>query len=73
MKRLCEYERHADGKRFHVRTYDRGKWQVYGVGLDHICDCQNEEIANRIAYVLEQRALCEQIMNESYKQDFGSL
>ena len=35
-----EYKRHerGDGRRFHVREYNGGLFQVYGVGLEHICE-----------------------------------
>lgn len=53
-----EYDPHAmgDGLRFHVRGYYNGSWQVYGVDLDHICDCPTQGIADMVAEVLEQAA-----------------
>lgn len=50
-----DYEPHCMGdcKRFHVREYNGGKYQVYGVGLDHICDCERGELADMIADALE--------------------
>lgn len=53
-----EYEpfRMGDGKRFHVRTYNGGKWQVYGYGLDHICECDVRSNAEMVANALEQAA-----------------
>ena len=45
--------RMGDGKRFHIRTYNGGKYQVYGVGLEHICECDRCDLAVMIADALE--------------------
>jgi len=53
--RLLAYPPHipGDGLRFHIRQYNGGVWQVYGQGLDHICDCNTSSIADMIADSLE--------------------
>lgn len=53
MKSWNEFEHHPDGRRFHVRTYNGGKFQVYGRGLEHICECDTDSMAESIANVLE--------------------
>jgi hypothetical protein len=52
------FARHArgDNRRFHVRTYNGGKWQVYGLGLEHICECDRESMARMVAEALERAA-----------------
>lgn len=53
---LADYERHqGDGKRFHFRCLQY-TWQVYGVRLDHICECHTEWMAKQIAESLEAMA-----------------
>ena len=49
------FARHArgDGRRFHVRTYNGGLWQVYGIGLHHICECLTQQVAEMVANSLE--------------------
>jgi len=56
MTKASEHDNHADGKRFHVRTYNGGVFQVYGCGLLHICDCVTDAHAHMIANALEQQA-----------------
>lgn len=51
--KLNEFGRHRDGKRFQARTYNGGKYQVYGVGLYHICECETEEAADQVANAIE--------------------
>jgi hypothetical protein len=53
--RPCDYKPHhmGDGRRFHVREYNGGKYQVYGIGLEHICECERGEMADMIADALE--------------------
>ncbi len=54
---LLEYGRHTgDNRRFHVRVYNGGKYQVYGVGLHHVCECEVVEVADMIADTLEAAA-----------------
>lgn len=56
MKWLADFDRHkATGLRFHVRTLN-GQWQVYGVGLEHVCMCLTLEHANEIAAAIEEAA-----------------
>ena len=45
----------GDGRRFHVRILNNG-WQVYGEGLEHVCDCLSSDAAAMIAVALEQAA-----------------
>lgn len=54
-----EYEPHAmgDGLRFHIRECNGDYWQVYSVGLDHICDCLTQDVAEMVARALEQVAM----------------
>ncbi len=44
----------GDERRFHVRTYNGGLWQVYGVGLEHIAECPSQGLADMVADALEQ-------------------
>jgi len=56
MTNPSDYERHSrgDGKRFHVRVLSyRGSWQVYGMGIEHICECTDSDKADMIADALE--------------------
>ncbi len=46
----------GDGRRFHVRTYNGGRWEVYGMGLEHVCDCLSQRAADMVAKALEQAA-----------------
>ena len=58
-----DYEpfRRGDGRRFHVRVHDAAReWQVYGLGLLHICFCNTEEKANMVADALEEVANTEE-------------
>lgn len=48
--------RRGDGRRFHIRTYNGGKWQVYGYGLEHICECETRGNAEMVADALERMA-----------------
>lgn len=48
----------SDGKRFHVRILGNG-WQVYGLGLIHVCLCEDGRMANMVAAALEQAAKVE--------------
>lgn len=65
MRRPSDYEPHrGDGKRFHVREYNPGSgrcYQVYGVGLDHICDCLDDELAKMVAAALEAEAQAKEV------------
>lgn len=56
--KASDFQRHrmGDNRRFHARTYNGGKYQVYGVGLLHICECETGEMADMIADALEQQA-----------------
>jgi len=56
-----DYDRHVrgDGKRFHVRIHGQ-LWEVYGLGLDHICMCTSMEMADMIAAALEALAELEE-------------
>jgi len=45
----------GDGKRFHVRILGNG-WQVYGLGLIHVCLCDDGRMANMVAKALEAAA-----------------
>lgn len=58
MKDVLDYERHfhGDKKRFLVREYNSGKFQVFGVGLEHVCECDSDEVAKMIADALEFQA-----------------
>jgi hypothetical protein len=47
--------RHGDGRRFHVRSLDDA-WQVYGLGLRHVCTCSTGEAARMIADALDLSA-----------------
>jgi len=57
MTNPSDYERHSrgDGKRFHVRVLS-GRWQVYAMGVEHICECDNSDKADMIAEALEAQA-----------------
>ena len=59
--KFSNFERHerGDGKRFHVRMFCQ-EWQVYGVGLQHICMCMTMEMADMIADALEAQAELEE-------------
>ncbi len=41
-----------NGQRFQVRVLN-GRWQVYGLGLVHVCLCATEPLANMVAEALE--------------------
>ena len=62
MKRPVDYERHrrGDNRRFHVRQHTRDpltiRFEVYGAGFVHICDCLNSATARMIAASLEEAA-----------------
>lgn len=43
----------GDGKRFHAREYNGGLYQVYAVGLEHVCECTTCEMADMICEALE--------------------
>ena len=45
--------RMGDKRRFRARTYNGGKYQVYGSGLLHICECETVEMADMVADALE--------------------
>lgn len=53
-----DFERHrmGDGRRFHVGTHNGQRWQVYGVGLNHIAECPSQDLADMVAGALEQAA-----------------
>ncbi len=57
-KAPSDYQPHhmGDGRRFHVRTYNLGLWQVYGAGLEYICECLTQGAADMVADALEQDA-----------------
>lgn len=67
-KKATDYERHhmGDNKRFHVRTCNGG-WQIYGVELEHVCDCVSGEDAERVAAMLE----CAADEIERLRQELG--
>ncbi len=44
-----------DGKRFHVRWFGR-EYQVYGIGVLHVCLCPDARRANMVADALEMAA-----------------
>lgn len=44
-----------DGKRFQVRR-SGNEWQVYGVGVLHVCMCSDVRLANMVADALEAAA-----------------
>lgn len=46
----------SDGKRFHVRILGR-VWQVYGLGLIHVCECSDGRMANMVSAALELAAM----------------
>ena len=49
------FERHrGTGRRFHTRSYKSGLFQVYGVGMEHVCECTTGEMADMVAAALEQ-------------------
>jgi hypothetical protein len=52
----------GDNRRFHCRVYNGDKWQVYGLGLDHVCECDSDPIALMIAEALE--AMADQLENK---------
>jgi len=45
----------GDGNRFHVRILGNG-WQVYGLGLIHVCLCSDVRMANMVADALAAAA-----------------
>lgn len=51
----ADFPPQGNGKRFHVRILGGG-WQVYGLGLIHVCECHGERYANMIADALEAAA-----------------
>jgi hypothetical protein len=52
----ADFQPHPDGKRFHSRTYNGGLFQVYGVDLEHVCECESERMADMVADALNQAA-----------------
>jgi len=52
----ADFQPHPDGKRFHSRTYNGGLFQVYGVDLEHVCECEIERMADMVADALNQAA-----------------
>ena len=58
-KSPADYELHwrGDGRRFHVRIYPGGLWEVYGCSVDHICVCKDQATAEMVAEALEQAAM----------------
>jgi len=51
----ADWAPYPDGKRFHVRSLNGG-WQVYGLGLLHVCECSDGRMANMVANALEAAA-----------------
>lgn len=54
MSEPADFQPHPDGKRFHVRTYNGGMYQVYARDLEHVCDCTRVEMADMVADALEE-------------------
>jgi hypothetical protein len=51
----ADFPPQADGRRFQVRVLNGG-WQVYGLGLIHVCCCTTEGMADMVADALEAAA-----------------
>lgn len=56
MPKPSQFEPHADGKRFHVRTCSGGLFRVCGMGLGHVCECTDARMAEMVADALEALA-----------------
>lgn len=62
--KASDFEPHTrgDGRRFHVRAFNH-HWQVYGLGLQHVCLCETADAAEMIAEALEVKADFEEAYN----------
>lgn len=64
MNWLSDFGRHREtGLRFHVRLLDE-KWEVYGVGLEHVCACLTKEHANEVATAMEETAQRQEVSDD---------
>ena len=66
---LREFERFGrDKRRFMVREYNGGKYQIYGNELQHICECSTLEMANLISGALESMAYRQEVAAQTLAQ-----
>ena len=49
----ANFQQHRDGRRFQVRAYNGGKYEVYSRDLDHVCECLRKDVADMVADSLE--------------------
>ena len=50
-----DFPRQHNGQRFQVRVLG-SLWQVYGLGMVHVCLCETEPMASMVAESLEESA-----------------